>query len=405
MANTNQIMPFATGAQARVLSPDAYAALAARVNGFVAGPADETQLNTVWRQTSFVAAMVAQFTADRAAVDVLDNGDITTFENNFAQAVAAVAAGQVPSLPSSSYWHTGIDVSGSTQSLIADVVPSIASYAVGNVYALRTAHSATGATTANLDGIGVRNVVRADGSPIQAGDWISGEVIFLADDGANLRLYGAKSSLAPARNLTSYRVAGSYAFIVPAGVYWLYVEIVGAGGGGAGSGNQATWSCGGGGSGGYAAGWIPVSPGQAIPLIVGAKGLGSPYSTSALGGQGGTTSFGAYLTATGGLGGNGGTTNCGGGGPGQGYGGQKTFPGGSGGDGNPFNALIQGGNGGASAFGGGGRTATFNGGSASSNVSLNASAPGSGGGGIWSNSFSANELGGNGADGAVFIQY
>jgi hypothetical protein len=95
MPNVNQIMAFATGAQARVLSPDAYAALAARVNGFVAGPADEVQLNTVWRQSSFVAAMVAQFTADRAKVDVLDNGDISTFENNFAAAIAAVAAGQV----------------------------------------------------------------------------------------------------------------------------------------------------------------------------------------------------------------------------------------------------------------------------------------------------------------------
>lgn len=92
MANVNQILAFAVGAQARVLSPDAYAALAARVNGFVAGIADETELNTVWRQSSFVAAMIAQFTVDRAKVDVLDDGDINKLEINFAKAVIAAAS-------------------------------------------------------------------------------------------------------------------------------------------------------------------------------------------------------------------------------------------------------------------------------------------------------------------------
>lgn len=395
---TNEIMPFATGAQALVLSPAAYAALQARVNGFVAGPADEYQLNTVWRQSSFVAAMIAQFVVDRAGVDVRDNGDITTLENNFAQAVAAVAAGQVPSLPSSSYWHFGIDNSGAPQSLIADVAPSITSYAVGNVYVLRASHAATGATTANLDGVGVRNVVRADGSPIQAGDWQSGEMIILADDGANLRLYGQKSSLAPARNLTAYRTAGTYAFTVPAGVYWLFVEIVGGGGGGMGGGNTMNWSSGGGGSGGYSSGWISVTPGLVINIVIGAKGLGAGPARNGVGGQGGITTFGTYLTATGGAGGKGGD-DCGGGAPGLGYGGQKNFPGGSGGDGNLYNPQIQGGAGAPSAFGGGGRTSTFN------RAEMNGVAPGSGGGGIWSNAGSSNELGGNGADGACFIQY
>lgn len=92
MPNVNQILPFATGAQARVLDPAAYQALAARVNGFVAGVADEQQLNTVWRQSSFVASMIGQFITDRAAVDVLDNGDITALEASFIKAIAAVAA-------------------------------------------------------------------------------------------------------------------------------------------------------------------------------------------------------------------------------------------------------------------------------------------------------------------------
>lgn len=401
MANTktNQLLPFATGAGAIVLTAAQYAALAARTTGFTEGIADERQLNTVWRQSSTVAAMIGQFVSDRAGVDVLDDGDIQTLETNFITAIANVAAGQVPSLPATSYVHSGLDVSGSATSLISDVTPSITKYEVGNLYLIRASKTAQGATVANFDGIGTRNVLRSDGSPIKIGDWNGGEMLMLLDDGANLLLYGAKSSLAPARNLQQFTSAGSYGFTVPAGIFWLFVEIVGAGAGGAGGGRNTPWSSGGGGSGGFAGGWIPVTPGQVIPCVVGAKGLGAGNADGAVGGNGGTTTFGTFLTGTGGQGGKGASNDAGGGGPGQGFGGQKNFPGGSGGDGNPTNPGNPGGNGAASAFGGGGRTSTFN------RALMNGQAPGSGGGGIWSNSGTASELGGNGADGAIFVQY
>lgn len=395
---TNQIMAFATGANALVLTPDQYAALAARVNGFVAGPADEYQLNTVWRQSSFVAAMIGQFIADRAQVNVLDNGDIATLENNFVNAIAAVASGQVPNLPASSYWHSGIDTSGAAQSLIADVAPSITTYAEGNAYQIRTAFTATGATTADFDGAGVRNVLRADGSPIQAGDWNQGEMIILLDDGTNLRLYGQKASNQPPRNSISYQSAGTYAFTVPDGVFFIRGTVVGGGGGASGGlAGGATTAGGGGGAGGTAIGWISVQPKQVVTVVVGAGGSGRQYQVP--GSPGGTSSIGAWLQATGGFGATNSTgTAGGGGGNGSGSACKTAIIGGNGGDGNFYTANSPGGGGGQSSLGGGGRTATFfNAGTS------NGQAPGSGGGGLYGNGGAGP--GGNGADGSVTIEW
>ncbi len=203
----------------------------------------------------------------------------------------------------------------------------------------------------------------------------------------------------PQRNNTvSYTTAGTYAWTVPSTTSFVFVRIVGAGGGTAGGNGNVTYSGGGGGSGGYSEGWVAVTPGQTITVIVGAGGGAAPNTNGAQGGAGGTTSFGAAMSATGGGGGKNGSVTSAGGGAGLGSGGQVNLYGSVGGDGNPGNANVQGGQGAASAFGGGGRTSTL------ANPSINGLAPGSGAGGIWgSGGTSIN--GGTGADGAVFIQY
>lgn len=80
--------------------------------------------------------------------------------------------------------------------------------------------------------------------------------------------------------------SGSGNFTVPAGVYRLYVEVVGGGGGVAASVDS------GGGGGGYSAGWINTTPGATIAYSVGAGGTSGPTA-------GGNTTFGA-LTGNGG---------------------------------------------------------------------------------------------------------
>jgi hypothetical protein len=107
-------------------------------------------------------------------------------------------------------------------------------------------------------------------------------------------------------------VTATGTFTPTAGITALYIEGVGGGGGGGGvtvttSGNA---SCGGGGGGGgYAAVYIGT-PAASYSITIGAGGAAG-VSTGGGGSQGGTTTVGANLTATGGIGGAGGsTTGC-----------------------------------------------------------------------------------------------
>ncbi|WP_157146239.1 hypothetical protein [Achromobacter insuavis] len=88
----NQILPFGTVSGANVLAPADYQVLAARLAGFSAGTAKSKELNTVWRQASFVAAMIGQYIADKAGQDVLDNGDLAALQAKFVAALAASPA-------------------------------------------------------------------------------------------------------------------------------------------------------------------------------------------------------------------------------------------------------------------------------------------------------------------------
>lgn len=225
--------------------------------------------------------------------------------------------------------------------------------------------------------------------------WLAGDIA------ANLWTAGSAAALAQVESqVWQQSVHGNYTFVVPAGVFLLKnVRIVGAGGGGGGGNGGVTWSSGGGGSGGYSEGWIEVTPLQSIGVIVGQGGSGASNGNGAVAGSGGTTTVGAFMSATGGGGGVGGTSTSAGGGPGLGTGGTITNDyGANGGDGNLGNANVQGGPGASSAFGGGGRTGTLTG------IGTNGLAPGSGGGGIWGSGGSA-ATGGNGADGQVIIEY
>jgi hypothetical protein len=99
-----------------------------------------------------------------------------------------------------------------------------------------------------------------------------------------------------------FETSGS--FVVPAGVTQVKVTAMGGGGG---AGYHATLPGGGGAQGGMATDIVGgLVPGQVIAVTVGAGGT-SPAGVGN-GAGGGTSSFGAYLSASGGGGGQGGTT-------------------------------------------------------------------------------------------------
>lgn len=88
---TNELLPFAVAGGANVVSQSDYSSLPGRLSGYVSGIAISSQLNKTWRQSAFVAAMIGEFTADYSEQDVLDDGDVATFEANFLAAIKAQA--------------------------------------------------------------------------------------------------------------------------------------------------------------------------------------------------------------------------------------------------------------------------------------------------------------------------
>lgn len=160
----------------------------------------------------------------------------------------------------------------------------------------------------------------------------------------------------------------------PAGVNVVLVKLVGAGGGGSGH-------CESGGAGGYAEKIINVSGVTSVSVTVGNGGTPTYYSGSA--GQGGTTSFGGYLSATGGNGANSNNQHHGGL-PGLGSGGDFNNYGGGGTNHGQYN-----GRGGSSYFGGAGAAGHPQGGAYNVNYQ-NLVSPGAGGTNGWNHSYAGN---------------
>lgn len=92
----NDFLPFATADGANVLSAEDYQKLRSRSNGFSAGVARSQELNTVWRQASVIAHVVAQFIADTNNSDVADDGDLDKLQAGLIQALSKNVNNTVP---------------------------------------------------------------------------------------------------------------------------------------------------------------------------------------------------------------------------------------------------------------------------------------------------------------------
>jgi hypothetical protein len=102
MKALNQILPFAIGEGSNVTDPTAWSAVAARMTGFQSGIANSSYYNTVFRQTAFVATVIAQLVADQAGRDVMDDGNTDEFYALLTDALF-IMLGQINS-PLTPYW-------------------------------------------------------------------------------------------------------------------------------------------------------------------------------------------------------------------------------------------------------------------------------------------------------------
>lgn len=88
---------------------------------------------------------------------------------------------------SDNHWYA-VD-SGSADAYVVTLDPAPTSYVAGMVVRFKTTNANTGASTINVNGIGVASIKRKrDGGDLQSGDIVSGPVYTLVYDGSNFRL-------------------------------------------------------------------------------------------------------------------------------------------------------------------------------------------------------------------------
>ncbi len=223
----------------------------------------------------------------------------------------------------------------------------------------------------------------------------AGDFLRLRSDGAGKWWCVGQAELpgSIASGLTVYRTAGSHTYVVPAvlrsGRRRAMVQVVGGGGAGGKTSTAAVAPSGG--AGGMASGIVDLTGVASVPVTVGPGG--AAVTSAANGGNGGTSSFGAYLSATGG---NGNSTSNSGGQGGQGTGGMLNV---NGGPGSPSanSSTERSGSGGDSPLAPGGVCSL----GAFDAAQHNGQWPGGGGGGV----SSAASQSGQGAIGGVIIKW
>lgn len=247
---------------------------------------------------------------------------------------------------------------GAANALVITPAPAITAYAGGQRFLVVPANVNTGASTINVNALGVKTIVHPDGSALNSGDIPAAgliEVIYQATLGKFV-LMAAVSAVPTFGEITA---TGAGNIAIPAGARLCVIEFCGAGGGGG----------------------------------TGDGGAGGPSGTSAGGGNGGNTTVNGVVAVggTGGIGGAaagntyGGDGGVGGAGAGSSYKGQGGMPGlFSPTAGTPGNI---GGTGGCSHFGGGGwynnagaQPAGYGGGGAGGKTGNSGSFSGGGGG-------------------------
>jgi hypothetical protein len=192
--------------------------------------------------------------------------------------------------------------SSSTANIIqAPFSPAITSLTPGDPFLIKLANTNTGPVTLIVNGLTGFALRARDGSALIANQILAGEVLLAIWDGVLYRLIGV-SPVTSGRynNLAVYSTAGVQNFTVPGGVFLIYYE--GIAGGGSGGSSTTVAGGGAGAQGGKFRGYLAVTPGQIITMVIGNGG--AAVGAGGVGGNaGGTTSFGGTATATGGGGG------------------------------------------------------------------------------------------------------
>jgi len=154
MAGTNDFLVFAGAGGANVISQSTYAALAALGPGFTAGIANSNQLNKVWRQSSIMSAVLAQFMADVTGQNSTDDGTTANLLTNLMTTFTAA--------------NYGVNV-GSGNTYQITLVPAT-QVIDGTQISFRAVNTNTGASTFSVNGSPSHAIYGLDGAALTGGE-------------------------------------------------------------------------------------------------------------------------------------------------------------------------------------------------------------------------------------------
>lgn len=82
-----------------------------------------------------------------------------------------------------------IAAGGTANAITATIAPAVTAYTAGQVFRVKAASTSTAAAvTLNVNGLGIKTVLRSDGSPLMIGDIRSGAICSFMYDGTNFQL-------------------------------------------------------------------------------------------------------------------------------------------------------------------------------------------------------------------------
>ena len=161
MALQNDFLPFATGGGANVLTQSQYAALSAIATGYQSGVAQSAALNKTWRQSSIMAAVLAQLINNNAGQPAVDDGTTATLLANLTTAISVIAR-QNPVLTDT----------GTANAYVVSNAAALTAYPTvsGLTLDVAIANTNTGASTLNVDGLGTKPILGLGLQPLQGNE-------------------------------------------------------------------------------------------------------------------------------------------------------------------------------------------------------------------------------------------
>lgn len=192
---TNQIQTFGLAAGANVETPDNWNSDTIRQQGFQIGIANPTQANTLLRQVSFIAATIAQFSADFSGAPCNDDGNVLNAEQNFINALQeAVAVAGV-------YY---IADTGTANAMIGTCANAPTAYTAPCLTVVKKISAAnTGAMTVNFWGLGAVALTDETGAALSSGALLGNSYYILIYSGGSFHVLGGGISYTSVSNLTA----------------------------------------------------------------------------------------------------------------------------------------------------------------------------------------------------------